>query len=126
MEEKNNNTKTGFVRIILALVTVGICVYSVFALTDTGKSPTKSAEEKVNHEVFSIVGVVPQQLKSKVIYKDGQRRLIVVDYGLTSGYWDGSCCVYTYGYTVMDYTQIMAYGYNFSGQINELKALFGI
>ena len=91
-----------------------------------GGSAKKAAENKVKQNVYISLGIVPTDFKSEVIYKSGDKRLIVVKYGLTSSDWDGSYCVYTSGKYAMNTTQMMGADYDFEEHVEECKALFGL
>lgn len=91
-----------------------------------GGSAKKAAENKVKQNVYMSLGIVPTDFKSEVIYKSGDKRLIVVKYGLTSSDWDGSYCVYTSGKYAMNTTQMMGADYDFEEHVEECKALFGL
>ena len=91
-----------------------------------GGSAKSAAEKYVRQKVYTTISVVPERMSSDVIYKTGNKRLIEVKYGLTSGGWDGKCCVYTSADTAINATSVMGIGYDFRGSIEELKALFGI
>lgn len=91
-----------------------------------GGSAKKAAEDKVKQNVYMSLGIVPTDFKSDVIYKSGDKRLIVVKFGLTSSDWDGSYCVYTSGKYVVNTTQMMGADYDFEEHVEECKALFGL
>lgn len=91
-----------------------------------GGSAKKAAENKVKQNVYMSLGIVPTDFKSEVIYKSGDKRLIVVKYGLTSSDWDGSYYVYTSGKYAMNTTQMMGADYDFEEHVEECKALFGL
>lgn len=91
-----------------------------------GGSAKKAAEDKVKQNVYMSLGIVPTDFKSEVIYKSGDKRLIVVKYGLTSSDWDGSYCVYKSGKYAMSSTQMMGADYDFEEHVEECKALFGL
>lgn len=91
-----------------------------------GGSAKKAAEDKVKQNVYMSLGIVPTDFKSDVIYKSGDKRLIVVKFGLTSSDWDGSYCVYTSGKYVVNTTQMMGADYDFEEHVEECKTLFGL
>ncbi|MGN1161879.1 MAG: hypothetical protein ACI4SX_06505, partial [Candidatus Fimenecus sp.] len=88
----------------------------------------EAAEKHVKQSVYVDVGVVPESFKSKVIYKDGDKRLIWVRVALEEGSsdWGAGYCVYTIHDIVRNCTESMGGGYDFEDHLEEIKALFAL
>ena len=135
MENQNVNAQTvsekngginlkKILSIVIVVIFFGTLISNLGGLG--GGSAKQAAEDKVKQNVYMSLGIVPTDFKSDVIYKSGDKRLIVVKYGLTSSDWDGSYCVYTSGKYAMSTTQMMGADYDFEEHVEECKALFGL
>ena len=95
---------------LLGFLPVVICIIGLLYVFGTstgilgGSKAEEAAEKYVNRSVYSSLGVVPTNFKSETIYRDGNKRLIEVKYGLDSNDWDGTYCVYTNGEYVVNCT----------------------
>ena len=126
-QKKSSNWK-----IIPTVITIIGFVYIVVLLFggsngEESKS-IEAAEKHVKQSVYVDVGVVPESFKSKVIYKDGDKRLIWVRVALEEGSsdWGAGYCVYTIHDIVWNCTESMGGGYDFEDHLEEIKALFAL
>ncbi len=117
---------------LLSLLPVIIAIISLIYIFGTsaglfgGSKAEEAAEKYVNRSVYSSLGVVPTNFKSETIYRDDNKRLIEVKYGLDSRDWDGTYCVYTNGEYVVNCTEMLGAGFDCESKLEELKALFGL
>lgn len=123
-EKKGGINLKKILSIVVVIIFLGTLISEFGGLG--GGSAKQAAEDKVKQNVYMNLGIVPTDFKSEVIYKSGDKRLIVVKYGLTSSDWDGSYCVYTSGKYAMSTTQMMGADYDFEEHVEECKALFGL
>lgn len=128
--QNNNESKRIHLNFKQGLTIVRVIVLIVGGISlsgGLGGSGAKSAaEDRVKQSVYLSLGVVPQHCTSDVIYKNGDKRLIEVKYGLISTDWDGTYFVYTDGKNVMGCTNMMGSGYSFEEHLEEAKAVFGL
>lgn len=126
-QKKSSNWKT-----IPTVITIIGFVYIAFILFGGNiggeTKAVESAEKHVKQSVYREVGVVPESFKSKVIYKDGDKRLIWVRVALEEGSsdWGAGYCVYTIHDIVWNCTESMGGGYDFEDHLEEIKALFAL
>ena len=86
-----------------------------------------AAEKYVGQQVYRSLGIVCERYRTEVIYKDGDTRLIAVQfYTEGAGAAGGSFCVYCVAGTVCSSTNRMGSGYDYEEVLPELKALFGL
>lgn len=125
-----NNKQTNNVinlKTIIAIIIIGFFVFgSITAFFSSDKEAKRVAEAKMNQLVYIELGVVPQNFNSNVIYKDGKKKIVVVKYGLTNKDWDGSACFYINDKYIINYSNIMGADYDYQGNIENIKAMFGI
>lgn len=92
-----------------------------------GSKSKDSAEKYVGQQVYRSLGIVCERYRTEVIYKDGDTRLIAVQfYTEGAGAAGGSFCVYCVAGTVCSSTTMMGSGYDYEEALPELKALFGL
>ena len=86
-----------------------------------------AAQKYVGQQVYRSLGIVCERYRTEVIYKDGDTRLIAVQfYTEGAGAAGGSFCVYCVAGTVCSSTTMMGSGYDYEEALPELKALFGL
>lgn len=92
-----------------------------------GNKSKDAAEKYVAQQVYRSSGLVCESYRSEVVYKDGDTRLIAVQF-YTKGAKaaGGSFCVYCVAGVVRSSTNMMGSGYDYKEALPELKALFGI
>ncbi len=112
----------------LIIVLLAILVFPKIISGDLfGNKSTKAAEKYVNQQVYTTSGITCDRFKSETVYKDGDVRLIAVEfYFEDSSSAVGSYCVYCNGGYVSSSTKMMGAGYDYKSHLAELKALFGI
>ncbi len=118
--------------LLLRFLPIIICIIGLLYVFGTstgilgGSKAEEAAEKYVNRSVYSSIGVVPTNFKSETIYRDGNKRIIEVKYGLDSADWDGTYCVYTNGEYVVNCTAMLGAGFDCESNLTEIKALFGL
>ena len=114
--------------ILILCLAVLASVLTSCGLFDNGDADAKDAAEKyLGKQVYAELGLAPERYDSKVIFKDGNKRLIVVKYSLeNSADWGGSICVYTSNNIVLNATTINGPEFEYEERLNELRAMFGV
>lgn len=133
MNEQNTSSNTGNRRVggilvrIIVIVAIVILLPKVLNIDLFGNKSVEAAEKYVNQQVYYSLGLACDHYKSEVIYKDGDVKLIAVQFYLpkaTSA--SGSYCVYCDGGYVVSSTKMMGADYPYRDNLSNLKALFGI
>ena len=122
-QAKNSNWKT-----IPTIITIIGVIYIVFTLFGGGSESKAidAAEKHAKQSYYTVIGLVPENYKSEVIYKDGDKRLIEVKTALEGYEWDATYCVYANGEYVVNCTTMMGSGFDCKDNLEELKALFAL
>lgn len=124
-QENAKKTNGNLIKVLIILLPV--IFYFIFNSGGSSeKDAIEAAEKWVNKQVYSSLGVLPQEFRSVEIYKEGKKRLIEVKFGLKDKNWDGTYCVYTEREYVLGGTNMMGADYSFKSHLAETKAIFGL
>lgn len=124
--------KTGAVKWSSLILIVLVIIWGVKYLgpqINTSWAVDEACRE-VKSEVYSDYGEIPQ-VSGELIYKDGEKHVVVVKYKIPGWSWEASCACLVYGYRegncdVTKMTTEMPYNYNYKTNLNELKARWSL
>ena len=133
MNEPNTSSNIANRSVTRILIRIVVIVAVVFLLPKIisgdilGNKSVDAAEKYVSQQVYSSLGIACDHFKSKVIYKEGDVKLITVQFYLPDATSpSGSYCVYCDGGYVVNSTKMLEADYPYRDKLSELKALFGI
>ena len=124
---KIQNGNAGRILLLIIIIT-GLCVSMYDINIGFESKAIEAAEKYAKQSTYREIGIVPESTDSKVIYKDGGKRLICVRVALEKGSSSRgiSYCVYTNKDYVINCTNAMGGDYDFKEHLEEVKTLFGL
>ncbi|MBR6408589.1 MAG: hypothetical protein IKS19_08445 [Clostridia bacterium] len=113
-------------RCLAAIIAVIVVVITLMSGCDLLNKNKETAESYVKASAYRDSGLVADHFKTTEVYKSGSKTLMAVKFASDNYDWLGSYCVYLDDGIVRGCTSMMHPDYNYTQNIAELKALFGL